>query len=301
MFFFFGCWNSDNCDGLDYRMAVLNALYQERLKYKFGIVAGDNGYPRIGAGSKRYKLSTIKKGFAELARLNVPVYMGVGNHDLRTLDAQYQEVIENKNLRMCQRCTFKRSGIRFIFVNTNEPGYFDGVSELLDEDADWTIVVGHEPLFQLKNKKTGYTSDSGRVLHEILAAHSKVVYMCADVHNFQAYAYKGLPTIVVGTGGATPDPLVTQVPPGVNLVAHESPYGYAEVSAMQNELRVRYVQVARPDHDFQCKSVDIIIASDGRMRTQETPQRCARDVGPSTCLPDSMNTNLAVVVKDKSK
>lgn len=78
-FFFFGCWNRDNCSGtrLDYRKAVITDI--ARKNYEFGIIAGDNAYARYG---KQYYMDTIDNGFDMLYDINAFKLGVIGNHDI---------------------------------------------------------------------------------------------------------------------------------------------------------------------------------------------------------------------------
>jgi len=78
-FFFFGCWNRDNCSGtrLDYRKAVITEI--ARKNYEFGIIAGDNAYARYG---KQYYMDTIDNGFDMLYDINAFKLGVIGNHDI---------------------------------------------------------------------------------------------------------------------------------------------------------------------------------------------------------------------------
>lgn len=109
-FFLMGCWNNDNCarldptrpkgipgsnDGRDYRRAVIEDIATRN--YTFGLVAGDNIYPRAAAAAaatttamgaqkgpilKHYYSKTLAFGFGLLNQLNIPYYTVLGNHDV---------------------------------------------------------------------------------------------------------------------------------------------------------------------------------------------------------------------------
>lgn len=125
-----GCWNNDNCrqpdptrpkgiigsnDGRDYRRAVIEAMGRKDPRYAFGLVAGDNIYPRMpsvppvplvppGANLKRitkvYYKKTLDYGFGLLDGLKIPYYTAYGNHDVvknEVLQGELRRVAGRKN------------------------------------------------------------------------------------------------------------------------------------------------------------------------------------------------------------
>ena len=90
-FFFFGCWNRDNCSGtrLDYRKAVITEI--ARKNYEFGIIAGDNAYARY---AKQYYLDTIDNGFDMLYDINAFKLGVIGNHDIYVGDLKSSAIHE---------------------------------------------------------------------------------------------------------------------------------------------------------------------------------------------------------------
>lgn len=145
------------------------------------------------------------------------------------------------------------------------------LKEQLAQSFDgWTVVVGHEPIVSIKSKVTKQQSGqspSGKVelkvtslnryydLLDILSGHDKLIYMCADVHSFQAWNFawnngNTIPMVVAGTGGANPDNppipfdrLYTTNEMPMELVASAAPYGFCEIEIIGNgdQLHVIYV------------------------------------------------------------
>lgn len=90
-FFFFGCWNRDNCEeGCPTvpRDAVLQALETKEKTFNFGVIAGDNVYPKtVKDGCTKYKKyykSTLKRGFDKLAASTSgkQKHVILGNHNV---------------------------------------------------------------------------------------------------------------------------------------------------------------------------------------------------------------------------
>ena len=274
-FFFFGCWNYDNCEGLDnnrqrldYRKGVIDMLSKRLQDYSFGIIAGDNAYAR---SDKIYYKKTIEYGFELLRGLKKPLMDSIGNHEIVHHDVlKFQRAQELLAIR--EDCTVSISPdntVRVITINTNLIGHkitehnVEKALKMLNDFehlikhpfSGWTIVVGHEPIITIKRKKKIEVRSVlyyNRLL-ESMSKCQKVVYMCADVHEFQVwniYATNDtiIPMVVVGTGGAEPDiPLQAERDYEVDisgkvakLVATQPAYGYCSVSVHEDKLEVKY-------------------------------------------------------------
>lgn len=292
-FFFFGCWNRDNCDGIDYRKGLFNTITPIGHIFDFGIIAGDNVYPH----DKRYYQSTLDYGFGMLDSLRKKtrgkqVFATIGNHDVNRKDVlRYQ--IESPVITMpTNMYAYKPTDyLRIIFIDTNiftrkkSPFYketfrkksnkdefeeffkvkneeetlaeLDKILKLDPHYTGWTIVVGHEPIFSIKPKqKEGKSSLKINSwipyenLFNKLSAIPKTVYMCADVHTFQAWNIHAqteiLPTVVAGTGGGEPDDILPEKmvyhidKQRMDLLSSEYPYGFCEVICTQNDLDIIY-------------------------------------------------------------
>lgn len=120
-----------------------------------------------------------------------------------------------------------------------------------------TVVVGHEPIVSIKEKakslKIG-ALNSYRELLNILHNIKRVMYMCADVHSFQAWNIpwngKYIPMVVAGTGGASPDnPPISLYSEYVidnhklELVAAKAPYGYCDIDIQPRMYTITYVPI----------------------------------------------------------
>lgn len=240
-FFVLGCWNSDHCEGLDYRTAVLKDLQTKHKNkpFQFGVIAGDNIYQQ----QKNYYLKTLKYGFYQLSQLQLPLYTILGNHDVHkpsileahlTLHKQ-RKIILPKN---CYVVRFEH--LRLIMLDTNlltmktdKGGVYDKLlhdysdffetassNDLLEQlQAElqslfdgWTLVIGHEPLISIKSKKGQVQMSMLTKTSELLKLLSNVpkcIYLCADVHAFEVINIpinnSFIPMVVAGTGGADPD------------------------------------------------------------------------------------------------
>lgn len=291
-FFFMGCWNQDNCGKQDYRKALLGHLidHMDKAPFDFGIVAGDNAYPHVVDSKKLYYKRTLDTGFSLLRELKEKtrskrVYLSIGNHDVArpsVLAYQVQKAKEGtvympSNVYIQQINPFLRllvidtnllthkpikiyegnNAPEFLRVRTPEQ-LLKEVRGVLGDPAytGWTIVVGHEPIVSIK-RKGGLLKVTNLEMYEelleILQACPKLVYLCADVHSFQAWnigtGRASTPMVVVGTGGGIPDEKLpidhTRYNLGgseVELLASEDPYGFCEV----NVTRYRFQVVYRP-------------------------------------------------------
>lgn len=242
-FFFFGCWNYDNCGKTDNRNSVINMIASEKYSYDFGIVAGDNIYSRkmvdeSGIETKHMYDETIGNISILLKKLVKPIspflYVILGNHDEESdciLKREVEQISMVPNTRFFLRNTrhsiVERPLAYYIYLNTNEQHIDDlklFLISLLNEDLDkqkWLIFIGHEPIYSLKYKeKEGKIKkltelDEGliQIFYDLQVVKNlkKMVYLCADTHNFQLLNIRSfvnnfnLPVLVSGTGGAKLD------------------------------------------------------------------------------------------------
>jgi len=157
------------------------------------------------------------------------------------------------------RSNHSNSSKRSSFNVTTTDGLLEWLRRALNEPySGTTVVVGHEPIISCKTKmKDGEPVIKKSSLYQyeklldILTSTPRVIYMCADVHSFQAWniQWKGatLPMIVAGTGGAKPDdpPLgckgeyIYQSTKMI-LLSAESPYGYCDVACDASHMRISY-------------------------------------------------------------
>lgn len=331
-FFFFGCWNYDNCDPdevpegyrdgdrRDYRKGVIDMIRSRLNKYIFGIIAGDNAYARYG---KTYYKSTIDYGFDLLRGLERKLYDAIGNHEIvATKVLDYEREKGKDLLAIAEDCTVHvAGGYRIITINTNllshkshdngslvvhrSTSMLEKVATWLTEPfLGWTLVVGHEPILSVKQKdkqkiKSNTLLGYERLL-QLLSLGERVVYMCADVHEFQAWELVGenskiIPMIIAGTGGAIPDLPMRTVGYSFRegrkerlvgtMVASQPAYGYCEVGVdRDNRLVVKYIPLQ--GCGYKPTAVTLQIQTDGHIIImQEKTKRST----PKECLAPVMN------------
>jgi hypothetical protein len=308
--FFFGCWNRADCDSSDHRKTVIRRLQEAAGGFDFGIVAGDHVYPEKNArnGSKRYRKSVIDEGFDLLSGIRAPLFLCLGNHD--TADATIEKYIQTKArefpaMRVCKSCRFDPSPLtRCILIDSNA-SFGDALPSVLSNLAPgkWNLVVGHEPPVSFKDKSN---SEDGMRFAEALAqarARFKIVYLCADIHNFQVYTANGLPIVVVGTGGAKPDPLPVERAKEVGgvelrMVAAELPYGYCAVRVGREHVHASYVQVTSSD-GLPCRQTEVTIGTDRVSKGLPVAPPCAQERDVVRCGQRDANDFLSIIYKKK--
>lgn len=216
------------------------------------------------------------------------IFATIGNHDVertRVLEYQVTSPVTTmpRNMYVIEKPTNTANYLRILVLDTNiytQPNYASFMNKMtaitpdfyvVQNDTDviahidtylqttsdyngWTIVVGHEPILSVKQKESKLKTTAWQPLEPVLsklASMEKTVYMCADVHSFQAWnitLQNGtiLPMVVVGTGGAEPDETVPEETYTVNdtismeLVASAYPYGYCSVKCSRNSLAFYY-------------------------------------------------------------
>ena len=247
-FFFFGCWNYDNCDKIDNRNSVIIMIASEKELYDFGIVAGDNIYSRkiideSGKETKHMYDETFDKISSSLGILikrksKVSPFLNVilGNHDEEDkciLKKEIEQISMVPNTRLFlknnRHSVVERPLAYYIYLNTNRQHISKlklFLKSLLYSNLDnrkWLIFVGHEPTYSLKYKeKKGKIKKISELDPDLISifnalqekrGFNKMVYLCADTHNFQLLNVRStdkhsnfnLPILVSGTGGAKLD------------------------------------------------------------------------------------------------
>lgn len=295
-FLFFGCWNRDNCDS-DYRKAVFNkitdVLDNHDIPVELAVVAGDNWYPRKREnGVKDYYKNTLIRGFNMLTAMTrrVNTYLIVGNHNVVNDSIYAAETAYASETLDIQRMyhSILREGVKLHFVDTtllDENVHDESLNMFLyllkdglkEYKTGWNIIIAHHPLILLKKKiKTLYHPELVmQTLQECAMDNPRMVYMCADVHNFHAmditYHDFVLPTIVCGTGGASPDdinlyPIEQSIAVGTAMKViprvFAKPFGFCSVEVEPNEIKIVYHQIARDDGIQECSRPQVKIKYD---------------------------------------
>lgn len=70
-----------------------------------------------------------------------------------------------------------------------------------NDNADWTIVVGHHPVYAQTPKDTAEREDMQAKVDPILRQHNVDMYICGHIHNFQHIRKNGI-DYVVNTSGS---------------------------------------------------------------------------------------------------
>lgn len=77
-----------------------------------------------------------------------------------------------------------------------------------DDNADWTIVAGHHPVYAQTSKQSSERDDMQAKVDPILRKHKVDMYICGHIHNFQHIRKNGI-DYVVNTSGSLSRPDVS--------------------------------------------------------------------------------------------
>ena len=288
-----------NHDYNRYRDIVLDKMTKEVESGRFtmAICAGDNAYPLktqetvlkdgLQTTIKRKKVfeETITTGFSKLGRItqHVNVYSVVGNHNVNSYNTfrKQRNAANRNNIFLAQFGEFQSANINIIFVDTamlaeslqyNSDSWLqhhfyqrDIVEEITKRFSNnkWNVIVAHHPLMLLKKKGSlllPHASDIMEALKKLSQQNPRIVWLCADVHNFHVMNvhYQGfqLPMVVCGCGGAEPDAFVWKNSNTTykqqkdsfiaDHIAHVDPFGYCEIQVESlDSIRITYKQVIR--------------------------------------------------------
>lgn len=69
-----------------------------------------------------------------------------------------------------------------------------------DDNADWTIVAGHHPVYAQTPKQSSEREDMQSKVNPILRKHKVDMYICGHIHNFQHIRKHGIDYVVNSSG-----------------------------------------------------------------------------------------------------
>jgi hypothetical protein len=132
-FFHFGCWNRQACVSekkeKTYLSLVVDDLINNSNLYDFGIINGDNVYPNkeknaLGEKVKTFPPSRLKDGFDCISKINKPLFVNLGNHDIdecKILDQYRTSLGDNISVHDSGSLIVKTNTSLnvFLFINTN--------------------------------------------------------------------------------------------------------------------------------------------------------------------------------------
>ena len=214
--------------------------------YDLGLTLGDNFYP---AGVKSVSDPQWTKLWEQgYAKLNIPFFAALGNHDYRgneQAEVDYSE--RSKTWRMPFRYyTFTAGPIQFFALDTDEDTagaiffrapwtnqqaiWLDG--ELARSKAKWKVVYGHHPIYS-----DGHHGDDRRLkrkLLPILNARRVDMYICGHEHDLQVHESDGMTFLIAGGGGKDPRAVTKR---RAKFVAGRN--GFLELSATGQRLEWR--------------------------------------------------------------
>ena len=228
-FLFMGCWNKEGSA----RDAVLDAISEDPVPLL--VLGGDNAYPEKMAKKKEFILGDIMKGLDGLPKDKL-IYVGIGNHNVdehpvtNTTDSIFNVESNYPHWELPYKyyCViFEEDRQSLVFLDTNLTSSHSEFKKMLNwlhktltflEKYDYQYyVVQHEPFFSIKPPKSGKSGvritglDNAEDILDLLYDYPPIAILSADTHNYQEWDlnYDGqvFRQIVVGTGGASPDPV----------------------------------------------------------------------------------------------
>lgn len=102
-----------------------------------------------------------------------------------------------------------------------------------EDNADWTIVAGHHPVYAQTPKQSSEREDMQRKVDPILRRHKVDMYICGHIHNFQHIRKNGI-DYVVNTSGSLSRPDVTATD-GTEFCSGVS--GFSVLTATKKDLK----------------------------------------------------------------
>lgn len=106
-----------------------------------------------------------------------------------------------------------------------------------DDNADWTIVAGHHPVYAQTPKQSSEREDMQRKVDPILKKHKVNMYICGHIHNFQHIRKNGI-DYIVNTSGSLSRPDVT---PTDGTVFCSGVPGFSVLTATKDGLKLSLI------------------------------------------------------------
>lgn len=106
-----------------------------------------------------------------------------------------------------------------------------------DDNADWTVVAGHHPVYAQTQKQSSEREDMQRKVDPILRKHKVDMYICGHIHNFQHIRKNGI-DYVVNTSGSLSRPDVT---PTDGTVFCSGLPGFSVLTATKKDLKLSMI------------------------------------------------------------
>lgn len=106
-----------------------------------------------------------------------------------------------------------------------------------DDNADWTVVAGHHPIYAQTPKQSSEREDMQRKVDPILKKHKVDMYICGHIHNFQHIRKDGI-DYIVNTSGSLSRPDVT---PTDGTVFCSGVPGFSVLTATKDCLRLSLI------------------------------------------------------------
>lgn len=109
-----------------------------------------------------------------------------------------------------------------------------------DDNADWTIVAGHHPVYAQTPKQSSERDDMQAKVDPILRKHKVDMYICGHIHNFQHIRKNGI-DYVVNTSGSLSRPEVSATD---GTVFCDGGSGFSLLTATSKVLTVSLIDCA---------------------------------------------------------
>lgn len=106
-----------------------------------------------------------------------------------------------------------------------------------DDNADWTVVAGHHPVYAQTPKQSSEREDMQRKVDPILKKHKVDMYICGHIHNFQHIRRNGI-DYIVNTSGSLSRPDVT---PTDGTVFCSGVPGFSVLTATKDGLKLSLI------------------------------------------------------------
>ncbi len=212
------------------------ARYHEKNPFQFAILGGDNIY---NSGEISRIEETFEQPYAEVLKRGVKFRACIGNHDIRTENADPQ--VKYPGFNMDGRYySYTEGPAQFFVLDTNVNAAWKAQMVWLEESlakstASWKIVYGHHPIYS--SGHYGTDPEFVKRFTPLFKKYKVDLYINGHEHHYErSNPIEGTTYLVTGHGGASLRPVKAKPP---NSAFAVSRFGFSTVELWADRMVIQ--------------------------------------------------------------
>jgi Calcineurin-like phosphoesterase len=228
---------ADTGSGDKNQFAVGRAMeqYRQRSPFQLALLGGDNIY---NSGELSKIKIAFEEPYAELLKAGVKFRACLGNHDIRTDNANPQ--VKYPGFNMDDRYyTYSQGPAQFFALDLNSNTQWDEQiswlqAQLKRSKATWKIVYSHFPIYS--SGHYGTNLDMVKLFTPIFKEHRVNLYINGHEHHYErSRPLDGTTYLVTGHGGASLRP----VKPSATAAFAVSRFGFSSIELYEKAMVIQ--------------------------------------------------------------